>query len=109
MLLTATGIAIASASQLAAAQDTASAVKLDSQTIVGETAPSRTTHSFSAKNTAPLLDMPQTIQVIPAELIKEQQALSLRQVLPITRGQRVCSFFLAAKYDSRGCTAQFAV
>ncbi len=37
--------------------------------------------------------MPQTIQVIPAELIKEQQALSLRQVLPIARGQRVCSFF----------------
>lgn len=86
LLLTAAGIAIASASQLAAAQDTASAVKLDSQTVVGETAPYRTTHSFSAKNTAPLFDMPQTIQVIPAELIQEQQALSLRQVLSNVSG-----------------------
>jgi len=86
LLVTAVGIAIASASQLAAAQDPASSVELDSQTVVGERATYRTTHSVSVKNTAPLLDMPQTIQVIPAEIIKEQQALSLRQVLSNVSG-----------------------
>lgn len=35
----------------------------------------------SAKYTAPLLDTPQTITVVPTAVIKEQNALSLRQVL----------------------------
>lgn len=86
LLVTAVGIAIASASHLSVAQENTSAVELDSQTVVGETPAYRTTHSVSVKNTAPLLDMPQTIQVIPAEVIKEQQALSLRQVLSNVSG-----------------------
>ncbi|WP_044872129.1 TonB-dependent siderophore receptor [Pseudomonas sp. LFM046] len=42
--------------------------------------------SASAKFTAPLLDTPQTITVVPKEVIKEQQALSLRQVLSNVSG-----------------------
>lgn len=86
LLVTAVGIAIASVSQLSAAQENTSAVELDAQTVVGETPAYRTTHSVSVKNTAPLFDTPQTIQVIPAEVIKEQQALSLRQVLSNVSG-----------------------
>ena len=86
LLVTAVGLALASASHMSVAQETTSAVELDSQTVVGETPAYRTTHSVSVKNTAPLFDTPQTIQVIPAEVIKEQQALSLRQVLSNVSG-----------------------
>ena len=68
----AVGLALASASHISVAQETTSAVELDSQTVVGETPAYRSTHSVSVKNTAPLFDTPQTIQVIPAEVIKEQ-------------------------------------
>jgi catecholate siderophore receptor len=40
----------------------------------------------SPKYTAPLLDTPQTITVVPAAVIKEQNALSLRQVLSNVSG-----------------------
>ncbi|MDY0415478.1 MAG: TonB-dependent receptor plug domain-containing protein, partial [Pseudomonas sp.] len=86
LLVTAVGLALASASHMSVAQDNTAAVELDSQTVVGETPAYRTTHSVSVKNTVPLFDMPQTIQVIPAEVIKEQQALSLRQVLSNVSG-----------------------
>ena len=86
LLVTAVGIALASASHISVAQENTAAVELDSQTVVGETPAYRTTHSVSVKNTAPLFDTPQTIQVIPAEVIKEQQALSLRQVLSNVSG-----------------------
>ncbi|MDY7219783.1 TonB-dependent siderophore receptor [Denitrificimonas sp. JX-1] len=86
LLLTAVGLVLTSASHLSAAQEVMSAVELSSQTVVGETPAYRSTHSVSVKNTAPLFDTPQTIQVIPAEVIKEQQALSLRQVLSNVSG-----------------------
>ena len=82
LLVTAVGIALASASHISVAQESTSAVELDS----GETPAYRSTHSVSVKHTAPLFDTPQTIQVIPAEVIKEQQALSLRQVLSNVSG-----------------------
>ncbi|WAG79981.1 TonB-dependent siderophore receptor [Metapseudomonas furukawaii] len=41
----------------------------------------RTERSASAKNAVPLLDTPQTITVVPAQVMRDQQALSLRQVL----------------------------
>lgn len=86
LLVTAVGFALASVSHMSVAQESTSAVELDSQTVVGETPAYRSTHSVSVKNTAPLFDTPQTIQVIPAEVIKEQQALSLRQVLSNVSG-----------------------
>ena len=86
LLVTAVGLALASASHMSVAQESTSAVELDAQTVVGETPAYRSTHSVSVKNTAPLFDTPQTIQVIPAEVIKEQQALSLRQVLSNVSG-----------------------
>ncbi|MHC6225313.1 TonB-dependent receptor [Pseudomonas sp. X10] len=46
----------------------------------------RTERSASSKYTAPLLDTPQTITVVPSQVIKEQQALSLRQVLSNVSG-----------------------
>lgn len=46
----------------------------------------RTDHSASAKYAVPLLDTPQTITVVPRQVIQEQQALSLRQVLSNVSG-----------------------
>ena len=42
--------------------------------------------SASSKYVKPLLDTPQTVTVVPQEIIKEQQALSLRQVLSNVSG-----------------------
>ncbi|MFP2770925.1 TonB-dependent receptor [Oceanisphaera sp. KMM 10153] len=42
--------------------------------------------SASSKYVKPLLDTPQTVTVVPEEVIKEQQALSLRQVLSNVSG-----------------------
>ncbi|VVP85803.1 putative TonB-dependent receptor BfrD [Pseudomonas fluorescens] len=46
----------------------------------------RTERSASAKYAVPLLDTPQTITVVPSQVIQEQQALSLRQVLANVSG-----------------------
>lgn len=46
----------------------------------------RVEQSASAKITTPLLDTPQTITVVPKQVIQEQQALSLRQVLSNVSG-----------------------
>jgi len=54
------------------------------------TAPSaigpRTERSASIKHVAPLLDTPQTITVVPAAVLEQQQALGLRQVLSNVSG-----------------------
>ncbi|ART83943.1 TonB-dependent siderophore receptor [Oceanisphaera profunda] len=42
--------------------------------------------SASSKYVKPLLDTPQTVTVVPQEIMKEQQALSLRQVLSNVSG-----------------------
>ncbi|WP_319782381.1 TonB-dependent siderophore receptor [Oceanisphaera sp. IT1-181] len=42
--------------------------------------------SVSSKYVKPLLDTPQTVTVVPQEIMKEQQALSLRQVLSNVSG-----------------------
>ncbi len=49
LLVTAVGIAIASASHVSVAQDSTSAVKLDSQTVIGESPTYRATRSVSVK------------------------------------------------------------
>ncbi|SDQ94547.1 catecholate siderophore receptor [Pseudomonas sp. UC 17F4] len=46
----------------------------------------KTERSASGKYTTTLLDTPQTITVVPSQVIKEQQALSLRQVLSNVSG-----------------------
>nr|WP_239552650.1 TonB-dependent siderophore receptor [Oceanisphaera litoralis] len=46
----------------------------------------RAEESASSKYVKPLLDTPQTVTVVPEEVIKEQQALSLRQVLSNVSG-----------------------
>jgi len=46
----------------------------------------RTERSASVKQVAPLLDTPQTITVVPAPVLAQQQALSLRQVLSNVSG-----------------------
>ena len=46
----------------------------------------RTERSASIKQSAPLLDTPQTITVVPAPVLAQQQALGLRQVLSNVSG-----------------------
>lgn len=46
----------------------------------------KTESSGSSKYAVPLLDVPQTVTVVPRELIEEQNALSLRQVLSNVAG-----------------------
>lgn len=43
--------------------------------------------------TAPLLDTPQTIHVVPAAVIEEREDTSLHHVTPVTCGARLASFF----------------
>jgi catecholate siderophore receptor len=78
---TAAGFAVASTSMPAMAQTT-EATELDSLTVVGEQNTGyKTESSASEKFVKPLLDTPQTVTTVPEEVIEEQQALSLRQVL----------------------------
>ena len=89
LLATAIGLAIASASAFALAAEPKTALKLDSLTVEGKQDQEKsykTEQASSTKYTATLLDTPQTITVIPEALIKEQNALSLRQVLSNVSG-----------------------
>src|SRR5690606_39604888 len=61
-------------------------VELDSVTVTGEREGYKVDQASSPKYTAPLLDTPQTVTVVPQELIREQNALSLRQVLSNVSG-----------------------
>ncbi|MFI8734893.1 TonB-dependent receptor [Ectopseudomonas toyotomiensis] len=84
LLATAIGLAVASLTLPVLGDE---AVQLDSVTVKGEKGSGyKTESSASAKYVKPLLDTPQTINVVPAEVIKEQQALSLRQVLSNVSG-----------------------
>lgn len=86
LLATAIGIAVASSTSVALAEQKTT-VELDSLKVQAEQdSGSRTEQSASAKYTAPLLDTPQTITVVPPKVIQEQQALSLRQVLSNVSG-----------------------
>ncbi|MDX1724066.1 MAG: TonB-dependent siderophore receptor [Pseudomonas sp.] len=91
LLASAIGFAVASwaGSGLAAesGQPQGDAVELGSVTVKGQQDEGYKVDSASSpKYTAPLLDTPQTITVVPAEVIKEQNALSLRQVLSNVSG-----------------------
>lgn len=84
VLATAIGLAIASLTLPALADES---LKLDSVTVKGEQEGDYKTESVSSpKYTAPLLDTPQTVTVVPQKIIAEQQALSLRQVLSNVSG-----------------------
>lgn len=91
LLASAIGFAVASwaGSGLAAegVQAQGDAVELGSVTVKGQQNEGYKVDSASSpKYTAPLLDTPQTITVVSAEVIKEQNALSLRQVLSNVSG-----------------------
>ncbi|MET1079249.1 MAG: TonB-dependent siderophore receptor [Pseudomonas sp.] len=90
LLASAVGLALVSwAGGSLAAEVAASTapVELGNVNVKGEQAKAYKTDSVSSpKYTAPLLDTPQTITVVPEAVIKEQNALSLRQVLSNVSG-----------------------
>ncbi len=90
LLATAVGLSVASWAGAGIAQPVQSRsgdqVELDSVTVTGEREGYKVDHASSPKYTAPLLDTPQTVTVVPQELIREQNALSLRQVLSNVSG-----------------------
>ncbi|MDP3815672.1 TonB-dependent siderophore receptor [Pseudomonas sp.] len=87
LLASAIGLAVASyaCAGLAAAGEKTQAVELGAVNVQGKQEQQEKEYKVdsasSPKYTAPLLDTPQTITVVPAAVIKEQNALSLRQVL----------------------------
>lgn len=87
LLATAIGLAIASWAGVGVAaeqapQKTKTPVELDSVTVQGQQQEGyKTDTSSSAKYAVPLLDTPQTITVVPQALMREQRALSLKEVL----------------------------
>ncbi|NWL79274.1 TonB-dependent siderophore receptor [Pseudomonas taiwanensis] len=88
LLASAIGIATASTAGLTIAAEQSKALELGTVKVDGKAAKKtyKVEQSSSAKYTAPLLDTPQTITVVPKEVIQEQQALSLRQVLSNVSG-----------------------
>ncbi len=87
LLATAIGLVVASWAVAGVAaeqapQKTKTPVELGSVTVQGQQAESyKTDTSSSAKYAVPLLDTPQTITVVPQALMREQRALSLKEVL----------------------------
>lgn len=91
LLASAIGLAVASWAVAGLAAESAEvqgdAVELGSVTVKGQQVEGyKVDNASSPKYTAPLLDTPQTITVIPQEVIREQNALSLRQVLSNVSG-----------------------
>lgn len=89
LLVSTFSVAVASLSLGALAQEAKEPVtKLESLTIEGQTQQEgfKAEQSASRKYTAPLLDTPQTVTVVPAQVIQDQQALSLRSVLSNVSG-----------------------
>ncbi|MGE6792667.1 TonB-dependent receptor [Pseudomonas guineae] len=92
LLASAIGLAVASwagAGMAAeqALQQAKTPVELGSVTVKGQQAEEyKTDTSSSAKYAVPLLDTPQTITVVPQALLREQQALSMKQVLANVSG-----------------------
>ncbi|PZQ37003.1 MAG: TonB-dependent siderophore receptor, partial [Ectopseudomonas oleovorans] len=83
--LLASAIGLALASGFAVAQD--STVELDSVTVKGQQDQGyKVDKASSPKQTAPLLDTPQTINIIPEALFREQNARTLTDVLKNTPG-----------------------
>lgn len=83
------GVALMTSSLALMAQDSdmPEPMLLDDVEIQGQAEESyRAEHSASAKYAAPLLDVPQTVTVIPQRVIREQGALSLRQTLSNVSG-----------------------
>lgn len=87
LLASAASLVVASASTSAMAQSS-DTIQLDALTITGERSDIgyKTESSASGKYVKPLLDTPQTVTVIPEQVIEEQKALSLRQVLSNVSG-----------------------
>ncbi|WP_271409171.1 TonB-dependent receptor [Pseudomonas sp. Q1-7] len=86
-LASAIGIALATSSSFAAASSAGPALQLDDVTVNGQRDKSyKVERSASAKYAVPLLDTPQTITVVPQEVIQDQKALSLREVLSNVSG-----------------------
>ncbi|WP_137887275.1 TonB-dependent siderophore receptor [Pseudomonas sp. 2FE] len=91
LLATAIGLVVASyaCTGLAAQNDKTQAVELGAVKVQGKQDQEKSykvEQASSPKYTAPLLDTPQTITVVPEAVIKEQNALSLRQVLSNVSG-----------------------
>jgi catecholate siderophore receptor len=68
-------------SSQAAAQSTGGVAELPAVQVQGEGSPYQATTSQSPKFTAPLLDTPRTVQVVPQQVIQDQVANSLQDVL----------------------------
>ncbi|GGB37064.1 TonB-dependent receptor [Oceanisphaera marina] len=86
ILVPAVGLAVASLA-VAAQANAQGVTQLDTITVQEARAQGYKTHqSASGKYVKPLLDTPQTVTVVPKEVMKEQQALSLRQVLSNVSG-----------------------
>ncbi|BAN46712.1 TonB-dependent siderophore receptor [Metapseudomonas resinovorans] len=87
LLATTIGIALFGIDLGAQAEEQGRALHLDDLSIEGRQEKTyRPERSASAKYAVPLLDTPQTITVVPREVIRDQQALSLRQVLSNVSG-----------------------
>ncbi|MCQ4347684.1 TonB-dependent siderophore receptor [Pseudomonas stutzeri] len=86
LLASAIGLAVVSLATPAMAEEQGS-LQLDKVRVQGEQEAGYKSEAVaSPKYTAPLLDTPQTISVVPQKLIEQQQALSLRQVLANVSG-----------------------
>lgn len=87
LLAAAVGVALTSLASHAMADGQGKAMQLDSVTVDGKREKSyKVERSASAKYAVPLLDTPQTITVVPQEVIQDQKALSLREVLSNVSG-----------------------
>ncbi|CAD5107971.1 TonB-dependent receptor [Zestomonas carbonaria] len=88
LLASAIGLALAGQGGFALAAETGNGqLELGNISVKGQAdAGYKTEKSASAKYSEPLLDVPQTITVVPPKVIQEQQALSLRQVLSNVSG-----------------------
>ncbi|MBS7663892.1 TonB-dependent siderophore receptor [Pseudomonas lalucatii] len=87
LLASAIGLAMASWAGAGMAAQSGEAVELGSVTVNGQQEDGyKVDKASSPKYSAPLLDTPQTITVVPRAVIEEQNALSLRQVLSNVSG-----------------------
>jgi catecholate siderophore receptor len=87
LLAAAIGIALAGLGTHAMADAKGKALELDNVNVDGQREKSyKVERSSSVKYAVPLLDTPQTITVVPQEVIQDQKALSLREVLSNVSG-----------------------
>ena len=87
ILAAAVGLALAGFGAHAGGETRDKALQLDSVTVDGKREKTyKVERSASAKYAVPLLDAPQTITVVPQEVIQDQKALSLREVLSNVSG-----------------------